>query len=145
MEDPAEAAREPVLQVGDDAAAARAIPAERKANVPHLISPMLASVMDDKGRILEVRKLGPMDRLDLAVLTGENGNIKVVQAYCALAFSLSKMDGEAIFPPASYNELRGLVGRLGDEGLNAVAEAAELLNPEMEKITPEAEAATAKN
>lgn len=136
MEDtpPADGARQ--LHVGEDAAPASAALGDRKPNVAYLISPTMAGVWDTKGRFFEVRKLGPMDRLDLAVILGPDKTANPqVQGYTALAFSVAKIDGEAIFPAASYNELRGLVGRLGDEGLNAVAETADLLNPPTDKLS----------
>lgn len=144
MEDPATApAAQGKLTVGTETAPAAAPAAVAKPNVAHLINPMMAGVTDAKGRFFEVRKLTAMDRLDLAVILGpENSKNQMVQGYCALAFSVAKIDGEAIFPAASYNELRALVGRLGDDGLNAVAETADLLNPEPGK---EIEAEAVKN
>lgn len=147
MVDPAAKAAEPTLTVGETPPAAAAAPAsaggDRTPNKPYLINPTTAGVWDDKGRFIEVRRLGPVDRMDLAVILGpENAKNPMVQGYSTLAFCVAKIDGEVIMPPMKYSELRSMVGRLGDEGLGAVAEAAELVMPE---AVDAVDAATVKN
>lgn len=82
------------------------------------------TITDDLGRALKVRKLGSMQRLDLAQLVGAEGSANPgVMAPCSCAFAVVEIDGEPILPPNSYNELRALVGRLEDEGIQAVEDA----------------------
>ena len=46
-----------------------------------------------------------------------------VMMLCICAYTITSIDGEPIMPPNTYNELRALVGRLGDEGIEAVEQA----------------------
>ena len=84
----------------------------------------VVTVTDSLGRELKVKKLGAMAKLDLARIVGAEGaKNEHVMGPCALAFSVTEIDGDPVLPPASYNELRVLVGRLDDEGLDAVGQA----------------------
>ncbi len=81
----------------------------------------MVETTDALGRKLKVRKLNAMMRLDLARIVGAEGvNNPAVMAPCSCAFAVSEIDGEGVYPPNTYNELRALVGRLDDEGIAAV-------------------------
>jgi hypothetical protein len=79
---------------------------------------------DDLGRKLSLRKLGSLQRLDLGAVLGVHSQNPAVAGPSALAFMVTHIDGDPVFPPNTYNELRALVGRLEDEGLTAIGNAA---------------------
>jgi hypothetical protein len=84
----------------------------------------VVEVTDALGRTLKVRKLNALNKVDLAKMVGADGSVnEAVIGPCAVAFSVCEIDGEAILPPANYNELRLLVLRLDDEGLEAASQA----------------------
>jgi len=84
----------------------------------------VVEITDSLGRALKVRKLNAMMRLDLARLVGtEASQNPAVMAPCSCAMAVSEIDGETVFPPNTYNELRALVGKLDDEGIAAVEQA----------------------
>lgn len=82
------------------------------------------TVTDSLGRSLKVKRLSGLDKLDLAKIVGPEGCANpAVMGPSVMAFSVKELDGEAILPPNSWAELRLLVGRLDDEGLQAVEDA----------------------
>jgi hypothetical protein len=85
-------------------------------------SPTSAVVTDAQGRKITIRKLGPIERMRLAKLVGgENSANEVYMGYATLAFTVTDIAGDPVYPPANERELEALVGRLDDHGLEAVA------------------------
>jgi hypothetical protein len=81
-------------------------------------------VTDALGRVLKVRKLNALNKVDLAQVVGaENCRNEAVMGPSAIAFSVAEINGEAVFQPATWAEMRSLIGRLDDEGLEAVTMA----------------------
>lgn len=81
-----------------------------------------AEVTDRLGRKIGIRKLNALDKVDLAMLVGPEGSQnEAVIGPCALAFSVTAIDGEVIYPAAKFSELRVTLKRLDDEGIEAVA------------------------
>lgn len=108
---PAAPATAPTLQVHDDAPSAAIIKAAKKTAV----------VTDSDGRKITIRRLNALAKLDLSAIVGaERSQNEGVIGPCALAFSVTELDGEVIQTPNSYAELRYLIGKLDDQGLDAV-------------------------
>lgn len=81
-------------------------------------------VTDSLGRTIKVRKLNALNRVDLAQVVGPEGcKNEAVIGPAAIAFSVTEIDGEPVFQPATWSEMRALIGRLDDEGLEAVTQA----------------------
>lgn len=79
---------------------------------------------DKRGRKIVFRKLTALLRLDLAtIIGGEAIQNPGVAGPSALAFSVVSIDGYPEVAPIKYSEIRALVGRLDDDGLNAIGEA----------------------
>lgn len=80
-------------------------------------------VTDAGGRAITFRKLGPVPQMDFAITMGaERMAIPEVRNTYMVAYSVTKIDGEAISPPMTFNELRIILGRLDQAGLDAVTE-----------------------
>ena len=78
------------------------------------------TLTDATGRTLTVRNLTALDRLRmLQVIGAEN---QMYMGYASLAFHVTAVDGVDEPRPGNLLGVEALVQRLGDEGLNAVAE-----------------------
>lgn len=79
------------------------------------------SVDDAKGRAIEVRRPGALDRLRLfkALGPGLAQNDRYV-SYAMLAMCVTAIDGVPVPQPANEGQLEALVLRLGDAGMVAV-------------------------
>ncbi len=81
-------------------------------------------VRDALGRRLELRRPTALDKLRLLKAAGPS--LAQNQPWLTIALfaaSVASIDGVPVPPPASEAQIEGLVARLGDEGLAAVAEA----------------------
>lgn len=107
---------QPKLTVAADAET----PSEAVVNAARKV----VEVTDALGRRLKVRKLNAMLRLDLAKLIGAADITNpAVMGPCTLAFAVTEIDGDQLYQAATFSELRGVVGKLDDEGLEAVERA----------------------
>ena len=81
------------------------------------------TVTDALGRVLRVRRPGALDRLRLFKAVGPAlaGNDRYV-GYAMLAMCVSSVDGVPQPAPATEGQLEGLVQKLGDEGMVAIAQ-----------------------
>lgn len=80
-----------------------------------------ATVPDARGRKITIRKLGPVERMRLARLVGPEGaKNETYMGYATLAFTVTDIDGEKVFPPLNEREIEVIVGLLDDDGLEAV-------------------------
>lgn len=79
----------------------------------------IATTTDERGRLLEVKFLSPLDRMRLAKILGKDSTNEIYMGYAALAFSVTKIDGEDV-SSNTVREIEFLVDRLSDEGLEAV-------------------------
>ncbi len=82
------------------------------------------STADKAGRKLAVRRLNALDKLRLLKAAGPV--LSENQAWLGvamLAASVVEIDGVPVPMPATEQQIEGLVGRLGDPGLDAVASA----------------------
>lgn len=80
-----------------------------------------AEVTDARGRKIAFRKLGALAKVDLSDILGAKraANPGVIGA-AAGAFAVTAIDGQAVLPPTGWLELRNLIDRLDEDGLEAV-------------------------
>lgn len=93
--------------------------------------------IDSTGRKLTLKQLGAVDRLRIFKAIG--GALAANPPYLGLAmlaFSVTEIDGVPVPPPCNEAQLEGLVQRLGDCGLDAVADALDA----QDKAAPECDA-----
>lgn len=87
------------------------------------VDPKRHTATDARGRRIEVVKMGPLHRLDMARVLGNDVMNPVIQSMAGPAFSVVSIDGEQVMRPKSYGELRALIDRLDEDGLEAVQNA----------------------
>jgi hypothetical protein len=80
-----------------------------------------ATVSDELGRVIVIKYLGPLDRMRLVKLVGQDAKNEIYMGYAVLASAVSKIDDDDV-SVSTLREIEFLVERLGDEGLNAVGE-----------------------
>jgi hypothetical protein len=79
---------------------------------------------DSAGRELTMRRPDALDRLRLFKALGAELSLNPPYLGMALlAATVTAIDGIPVPPPATEAQLEGLVRRLGDSGINAVADA----------------------
>lgn len=82
------------------------------------------TVTDSEGRSLTIRRLGALDKLRLFKAAGPVlAQNHLWLGMATLACSVSAIDDIPIPPPVSEGQIEGLVSRLGDSGITAVAQA----------------------
>ncbi len=92
-------------------------PSERIINKANSIR----EVTDAQGRVIRFRKLGALDMMDLTELAGsQNAQNGQWMVFAMIAFSVTEIDGDRVMRPQNKAQLRALVSRLGDEGIDAV-------------------------
>jgi len=90
---------------------------------------------DALGRAIQIKRLNALDRMRLFEIVGaDNVRNDYYLGYATLAFQVVKIDGENIPRPNSKIALEGLVQRLGDDGITAVAEAMKATASETDSI-----------
>ncbi len=84
------------------------------------------SVTDRLGRRLKVRRIGALARYDLLRLLGPDaaGHADLI-GLALVAQSVCEIDSEPVAPLRTERELRALIQRLDDEGLDAASAAHE--------------------
>lgn len=86
------------------------------------------SIVDDLGRRLTLRTLTVLDKLRIFKAAGPD--LALNQPWLALATlasSVTTIDDVPVPPPVTETQIEALVGRLGDSGIEAVAQAIESL------------------
>jgi hypothetical protein len=82
-----------------------------------------ATVIDSRGRKIEIRKTKPLDRMRLMELVGpENAKNGPYLGYAGLAYSVVSIDGSPMGRPSTKLELETIVQELDDDGIDAVAD-----------------------
>ncbi len=74
------------------------------------------------GRTMHYRQLRTLERMDLNALAGPQNAVNLAwMADASLAFSVTRIDGEAVAKPTSIMQLRALIQRIGDDAMEALA------------------------
>lgn len=82
------------------------------------------TVTDAEGRELMLRRLTALDKLRLFKAAGPMlSQNHLWLGMATLACSVISIDGIPIPQPSSEGQIEGLVSRLGDSGINAIAQA----------------------
>jgi hypothetical protein len=85
-----------------------------------------ATVTDARGRIIEIRKIKPLDRMQLMEIIGpDNSANDRYLGYATLAYCVTKIDKEPVGRLGSKLALEALVQELDDDGMNAVGKGME--------------------
>ena len=79
----------------------------------------IVPITDALGRTIGIKRLGPVQRLHMLKLIG--GQNEHYMGMASLAFLVESIDGTPIAKPVNELQLDGLIGRLGDEGIETVA------------------------
>lgn len=91
--------------------------------------------IDAKGRSLVFRRPTALDTLRLFKAAGPTlSQNESWLAMASIAFAVEDIDGIPVPAPANETQIEGLVDRLGDEGLSAIAAA---MNAHEDKLSPE--------
>jgi hypothetical protein len=128
----------PAVDAIPDAPVVAAPAAKTRVNV---LDASTATVTDDTGRVLKVRKLSALQRVRLFKAEGAiNSENRMLGSYYSTAASVIEIDGAPVPFPSSELQLDALVGRLDEHGLAAAITALIALAPPGEST-----AAIAKN
>eukprot|EP01037_Dinobryon_pediforme_P012169 gene12169-12257_t len=113
----------PEITIGDEPA--QAAPTELPSSSAVKINPdKTASITDEKGRLITVKRLSTLERMRLfRVIGGDASENRQYMGYAALATSVTSIDGMSAPFPTSLIQLEAKVSQLGDEGFEAAAEA----------------------
>ncbi len=89
------------------------------------------------GRRIALRRMNVLDRLRLfkavgAELAGNDAYLGIAYLACAV----SSIDGVPVPSPANEAQIEALVGRLGDDGIEAIAQAFATLDAAKPETTP---------
>lgn len=82
----------------------------------------ILTVNDALGRAIGIRRLAPVERLRMLKLIG--GQNEHYMGMASLAFLVVGIDADPIAKPANDLQLEALIQRLGDDGIEAVANGA---------------------
>ena len=88
----------------------------RRSNVESVVS------LPD-GRTLHFRPLRTLERMDLNSLAGSQNALNLAwMADASLAYAVMRIDNEPVAKPSNMLQLRALIQRLGDDGMDAISE-----------------------
>ncbi|QEL14788.1 hypothetical protein [Limnoglobus roseus] len=80
-------------------------------------------VKDALGRTIGVKKMLLLDRMRMFEVIGPENSVNQAYAgFAALAYSVTSIDGDPVARPSNKIQLESLLQRLGDEGIDAVAD-----------------------
>jgi hypothetical protein len=83
---------------------------------------LTAVVVDDNNRSITIKRVGPLDRMRLFEIIGaDNVKNEAYFGYAILAYHVIEIDGVPTPKPTTKLSLEGLVQRLDDAGLVAIA------------------------
>jgi hypothetical protein len=84
-----------------------------------------AEVTDALGRRIVARRITALQRMRIIRVIGKDAGNPQYLGYALLAASCASIDGELEPIPVSIPQVEAMVDRLGDDGLTAIAEAAQ--------------------
>ncbi|PXX42213.1 hypothetical protein [Aquitalea magnusonii] len=104
------------------------------------------SVVDSKGRTLELREIGPLQESRIVLAVGADGaaNQAYMLGYVMPAVLVAKIDGEHLVIPQTKLEVEAAITAVGREGLRAIHAHMEAKAKEQEEAE-KAEKAAVKN
>jgi hypothetical protein len=95
-----------------------------------------ASVVDERGRKITVKKLSALDRVRMLSIAGsERSTNEALMPMIWLTFAVSAIDDEPMPKPNNWRELEVQISLLDDSGIVAAAEAYVLLSPPQDDDT----------
>jgi hypothetical protein len=98
-----------------------------------------ATVVDNKGRSIKVKKLSALDRVRLFKAAGAtHSENRMLQSYYSTAASVTDLDGMPVVFPISEMQLDALVARLDEHGLEAAILGLLALAPATQDVATEA-------
>jgi hypothetical protein len=110
-----------------------------RANRVTIIDERHASVVDSRGRTIKVKRLSALDRIRLFKAMGAvHAENRMAAAYASAAAACTDIDGLPVPYPTSDIQLDAIVGRLDEEGLEAVVNGLAALSPPSEDVAAEA-------
>lgn len=99
---------------------------EGESPTDQVVKPALrvTETKDALGRVLKVRRLNALNKVDWAEILGaERVSNDFVATNALFAYSVTEIDGDKVMPPQSWAEVRLLIQRLDDEGIAAAGTA----------------------
>jgi hypothetical protein len=98
-----------------------------------------ATVVDSRGRMIKIKKLSALDRMRLFKAMGAvHAENRMAAAYASAASAVTELEGLLVPPPMNEMQLDAIVGRLDEDGLEAVVNGLAALSPASEDIAAEA-------
>ena len=82
----------------------------------------MEKITDSLGRVLEVKKPSPIERMRLIRACGAAADIQVYLGNANVSFFVRSIDGVPMPSPKKVEDVDALFERVGDEGIAAVAE-----------------------
>lgn len=79
-------------------------------------------ILDEKNRILKLRKPDVLDFYDLMSALGEDAKNPACSAMASNILYIGMIDGQIVSSPKSYAEVRATLKRVGQEGLQALTQ-----------------------
>lgn len=83
------------------------------------------TVTDARGRAITLKKPGPWAQYELVEAAGDNATNKVWMGMVMPLIFVISIDGEPVVTPATKDEIKALVARLDEDGIDAVMNGAQ--------------------
>ena len=113
-------------------------PLSRRGSVT-IIDERTATVTDSRGRTIKIKKLSALDRMRLFRAMGAvHAENRMAAAYASAAAAVTELEGTHVPSPINELQLDAIVGRLDEDGLEAVVNGLAALSPASEDIAAEA-------
>jgi hypothetical protein len=103
------------------------------------VSKTTAVATDSRGRKISVRWLGPLQKLRLFAVANELAQNQPWMSFASIAWAVTSIDGDPV-TVNSIREIEFVLERLGDEGLEAAADAFVSIMPPVTSADTQAEA-----
>lgn len=85
-------------------------------------------ITDENGREIGIKKLDAIGKFDMFELIGAGNNLSI--GYASLVFHVVAIGGEPVNRPVNRIQLKAVIQKLGDSGMDAVADGiTEHFNP----------------
>ena len=101
-----------------------------------------AEVIDERGRIITLKKPGVLAQFRLIEALGDTAKNEVYMGMVLPLIFVAAIDGDAVVPPTRKSEVEALIQRLDEDGITAVQEG---VREHYGASTPEQDKAATKN